>query len=182
MKRTERAEVIAGDLEIYAGRHRADLIRNVDPDTGGPVQHLRVRDQWPLDRLRDQDAIDDAQYAAGRRFRDDFDRAQLHGLRAMDPAKPVVDGAAFERLPADAAVAARESIGQAMRAVGIVASSCIWHVVGEGVSIADWVTRQRGSGVRMNKDRAWGILIGALSALVSHYGIDRRAKVAAGKG
>lgn len=174
MKRTERAEVIAGDLEIYAGRHRADLIRNVDPDTGGPVQHLRVRDQWPLDRMQASGAIDADQYEAGRRFRDAFDRASFHGIKAMDPAKPFVQASAVERLPADAVAGARESVNRAISALGPVGGACIWHVVGQGDPVAAWVGRQRAAGIPMNPDRALGILSAALSTLAAHYGIERR--------
>lgn len=174
MKRTERAEVIAGDLEIYAGRHRADLIRNVDPDTGGPVQHLRVRDQWPLDRMQASGAIDAEQYEAGRRFRDAFDRASFHGIKALDPGKPFVQASAVERLPADAVAGARESVNRSLRAVGIVGGDALWYIVGQGDSVAAWVGRRRAAGIPMNQDRALGILTAALSTLAAHYGIGKR--------
>lgn len=178
-KPAERARVLAEAVAIYGGRHRADLISDSDPG-GRPVQHLRMRDQWPLDRMRANRTIDDGAYAAGTRFRDAFDRASLHGVAAMDPGKPVVDGggALWEGM-ADNTVGAREQVRRAMRACGPLGGDIAWHVLGMGETVADWVMRQRGAGSLMDKDRAIGVLLAALSSLVEHYGIDRPARARA---
>ena len=64
-----RASLILADVPLYGDKHRGDLIADADPD-GRPVQHFRIRDQWPLDRMQASGAIDVDQYEAGRRFRD----------------------------------------------------------------------------------------------------------------
>lgn len=175
-----RASLILADVPLYGDKHRGDLIADADPD-GRPVQHFRIRDQWPLDRMQASGAIDVDQYEAGRRFRDVFDRAQLHGLKASDPQRPSVAAdrgssaarAGLGLLPAEAMLAARESVARALGAVGPLGGSVLWHVVGAGASVRDWVGLQRGAGVPMSADRALGVLSASLSTLAAHYGLTR---------
>jgi hypothetical protein len=126
--------------------------------------------------MLDAGSIDERQQAAGDRFRDDFDLAHLHGLRAADISRPIVDG----RPRGDAAVvlfAPRERVWRAIGAAGGMTSaggSCLWHVVGEGCSLAEWALLRQAVGKRVNKDNASGILVAALDVLIGHYAAGRR--------
>jgi hypothetical protein len=158
------------------GQHdRIVLLDQTIADEAGAIGHpFRVVDT--LGKMLDAGTIDQRQQAAGDRFRDDFDRAHLHGLRAADISTPRVDG----KPRADAAVmlfAPRERIMRAIAAVGGLTSaggSCLWHVIGQGYSLACWVALRRGQGHNIGAAAASGVLIGALDALAAHYDGARR--------
>lgn len=73
----------------------------------------------PLDRWRSRSEIDLAQYAAGEKFRALWERSELGGAQALDPAKEYVDGGvmpdpySLERMRAGVQLrAARGELGQ----------------------------------------------------------------------
>lgn len=109
---------------------------------------------------------------AGERFRALFLRAQLDPLRASDPTKERVDGAAC-RLQDDQTFrveSARKAVWRTIQAVGGPASpagSCLWHVVGWEQSLKEWALEQGWSGRRVSQETASGILIAALGALAA---------------
>ena len=63
-----------------------------DPYDGGRITVTVNLKESPLDRWRSHGDIDGAQYAAGDRFRYLWERSELGGAQALDPAKDYVDG------------------------------------------------------------------------------------------
>lgn len=130
-----------------------------------------------LARLERSGRITTEQADGGENFRDDFDRANLNQLRAADLSKPFVDGKSGVDL-SKSAIDARRRLDDAMAAVGgyqSVAGSCLYHVVGMGMTLKQWAIfeaelRHR----RCSEEAASGILVAMLDALASHYrGVNR---------
>jgi hypothetical protein len=171
---------IAADIETAPPPERGRHDRILPPDQtiaderGSIGRPFRVVDT--LGKMLAAGTIDERMQAAGDRFRDDFDRAHLHGLRAADLTTPRVDN----KPRADAAVtlfAPRERVWRAMQAAGGMTSaggSCLWHVIGEGCSLAEWAMMRQAAGRRMNKDNASGVLVAALDAVATLYAGARR--------
>ena len=68
--------------------------------------------------------------------------------------------------------AARDAVWRAVRAVGGIASpagSCLWHVVGWGLSLKEWAQQQGWAGRRVSPEAASGILVAALGTLETHF-------------
>lgn len=57
------------------------------------------------------------------------------------------------------------------------AGSCVWHVIGCGMSIREWAVRQGWGGRSVGHAQAQGILVAALGVLAGHYGLDTTAPV-----
>ena len=141
-------------------------------DAHGTISHPhRVFDT--LAALHRRGAIDDPAYAAGERFRNDWERAHLDPLHA--PALDRVLGASGggEHI-SERAARARDDIWQALRALGGHATpigSAAWHVLGFGLTIRDFASRtQLGHGRALDARTARGLVIGACSVLAGHYG------------
>jgi hypothetical protein len=117
---------------------------------------------------------------AATKYRADFIQGQNEGLRASDHERPVVDcrrvsWGEIEPTPEEA----RRRANEAILAVGgewSFGGSIVYHVVGGEWSIKQWLELCGGNNFGLSKtlreERAFGILIGALSALKTHYNID----------
>jgi hypothetical protein len=115
---------------------------------------------------------------AGEDFRARFAVAQLDPLRAPDLSRPRERGALRFKAdePGMRIEGAREAVWRAIQAVGgsgSPAGSCLWHVVGSEQSLKEWALEQGWSGRRVSQETASGILIAALGALETHFGIRR---------
>src|SRR5882724_9586615 len=89
-----------GQVEVIHDRIAKDRLRNAmigimlvdDPFCPGEkIAVARSIRNDPLGRLHDRKQVDEAQYRAGRKYQEDFERAEC-GPRAIDPGKEAVDG------------------------------------------------------------------------------------------
>ena len=144
-------------------------VRETDPD-GRIVMHHRVVDT--LGRMLKAGTITEPMAEAGRKFGRHFALAQLDPLRAPDMAR--IPGNGREADPGDISLAAREQVHRALRALGGhdgAMGSVVWHVLGCGCSVREWVLRRTWGGRQVRQEEARGILIAALDLLAVHYGL-----------
>jgi hypothetical protein len=141
----------------------------------GVVVTLRhdVLRQW-----HSREAIDDAQFHAGRWFQALWDRAEIGGAGAIDYSKPKVDGGYPVDPLTEKAMQARKDLNGVAAVLGMIDYPLVSRIVGQGVAID--VEAQSG---------AWGDSDGAryvakrvkdaLKALAEHRGAKgpARAKV-----
>ena len=133
---------------------------------GGEVRRL-YRALDAIDVMRRNGTISAAQHAAGRRFREDFDRAQFDPLHAVNPARLTADSGVVER--SVRASAARDRIWRAMIRMGgleqLLARAC-WWVIGAGLSFREFARRCAWSGGGILDYRVViGLVIAALAVL-----------------
>lgn len=81
---------VYGTTSVYGGHHRAERVREADPD-GNTVEHLYVVTQTLLDRLHADLKISDDQRDAGRMLRTDYDAGRINilDLALLDPGRPI---------------------------------------------------------------------------------------------
>lgn len=161
-----------GDVIPLAGGRRAEWMREAFGEHKGN-EHFRTVDSLAL--MLKNGTITPQMHDAGQDFACTFHVAQLNG-----PATP-----AFDRIPGshwrdsitERAAFARKRIGEALDAVGGIASpggSAVWHVAGLGESIKEWAFQQGWNGRPLSQPEARGILVAALAMLAMHYGYLRQ--------
>lgn len=175
----------SADERAYREQHgKIDRVRKLDVGITDEVGYT-FRSVDTVAAMHKAGTIDDAMFAAARRFRDDFDRGHLEALRSADYSRAVVDC----RMPSDPhqhGEAARNRIWKALGVIGGLKGrqgSAVWHVVGLGDSLTEWSTWGGGrlSYERpvekwpMHKLTAAGILTAALETLAQHYGFKKTA-------
>jgi len=137
-----------------------------------PERTLAPRAVDTLGRMLRRGSITVEMARAGTRFRNDFYRANLDRLKCSDVSRPYIGGKPICDGSFD--IEARNNTSRALRAVGMVGESVLWHVVGLEETIKAWALEQGWNGRRVTEEAASGILISALGALVRHY--DRGAR------
>jgi hypothetical protein len=152
-----------------------DEVQDID-ESGNPAWPHRVVDTLGI--MLDKGTITAEQHAAAEDFRMLFRRAQLNALRCCDLANPRVDGAERPVLRPSAEYARRD-VGDILGQIGSPGDSCLWHVVGLGMSLDEWRTERGWHGRAIDKAVARGILIAALGALVKPMQDLRGGKKAA---
>lgn len=159
-----------GPVAVLNGQGRGVVAKASDPD-GRIVAQARRLDASPIDRMLLAGTIDRGLHGAGERFERDFVRGQLHGLHATQWLRGGNGSGPGE--VADAVVAARHRVAVALRCLGRVTSvsaRCVWWVVGCGATLDEFEATVRGTGGRIDRSKAAGVLIGALERLAVHYG------------
>jgi hypothetical protein len=169
-----------GTIRINNGQHPAELVRERDPN-GATVVHAVRRSAYVHERLRSTGKIAPELFDAGEKFRMDFERAQLSGNYArLDMFKT----RAGKQEITDTVAAAKMRIGRAVEALGrgregqSLSQSCIWNVIGLGMTLEQWTDFVRAAGAGMNADKASGILHSSLERLALHYGLIDMGKMA----
>jgi len=126
-------------------------------------------------------SITPQQAAAGRRFRTIFEIAGLQTLRAKDISKP--PGTHSGEPLADRTIAARQTIGEAIEALGghgTPTASAVWGILGSGKTVKEWARGYRlpgdhgSEGKQLQEEIARGVLISALALLVAFFDGKRR--------
>lgn len=86
----KRTREVYGTTSVYGGHHRAERVREADPD-GRAVEHLYVVTQTLLDRLHADLKITDDQRDAGKLLRDDYEAGRINilDLALLDPGRPI---------------------------------------------------------------------------------------------
>jgi hypothetical protein len=169
---------VLGTLRGNNGRTE-DLVRELDPE-GKIVEHRIKRSTYAHDRLYAAKQIPHELYTAAEKFRIDFERAQMVGnYSRLDLFKT----RAGQQEISDRVAQAKIRITKAINAVGGErSSSCLWSVVGLGLTLEGWTEIVRRSGNPMNADKSSGVLYSALESLALHYGyVDRKRLDAIGQ-
>ena len=115
-------------------------VREADPETGWPLQHLTAIDALLV--MLSKGTITRERHNAGASFRRHFRSAALDSLRAMPMIR--MPGGSGETLTEQQFQACKRLAG-ALEALGGAASpgaACVWHVVGLEQSITEWALVQ----------------------------------------
>jgi hypothetical protein len=145
----------------------APLIREVDPN-GAIVVHPVRKSSYVHERLHSMGKLAHELYDAAEKFRMDFERAQLFGNYARLDMFKTRSG---RQEMSDNVAMAKMRISKSLEALGSgreepsFSQSCIWNVVGLGITLEDWTQLIRASGAGMNADKASGVLHGCLERL-----------------
>jgi len=130
-----------------------------------------------LNKLERRGDISPEHRQAGELFARLFRRAHLDPLRSpswlrQGGGTPAPDGA-------DHTERAQQKIHDAVIACGGMhspAGCASWFVLGVEMSIREWALREGWNGRSLNEHVAKGILLGALSVLALHFGLEPRKK------
>jgi hypothetical protein len=155
----------------------ADMVREVDP-TGAIVSHPVRRSGYVHERMHSMSGpqkLADELYDAAEKFRMDFERARLLGSYATIDMLRTSGGGGTDL--SDKVAVARSSIRKVLKKLGngtnetSFSQSCVWHVVGLGMTIEEWTQVIRSGGKGMNADKVSGIFHIALERLAMEYGM-----------
>ncbi len=128
----------------------------------------------PLAAMLSRRQIDRAQFEAGRRWQANHERAEVGSVIAMDPLKEPVDGSAPTRAVfTDHQLIAFQELREAERALGRQGSRMVCAILGEGLTITDFVVRHGGNSQR-EIDYAWRRLRECLETLAVLWGFAAR--------
>jgi hypothetical protein len=163
-----KAEPEPGDVLLRPGG-AAVFVEEEDAEWGR-VRHYRTVDTLGL--MLKAGTISQGMHDAGRQFQEDFLRAFRSGyasprLDGLPAGTRLSDGIA--QRSAAAALAVREALDAAGGATS-PAGSGLWHVVGLGMSVREWVQRADWSGYLLTQHTGMGALIAGLAMLCRHYG------------
>ena len=140
-------------------------------DSDGAIG-LPWRAETALERMERLGEIGSRERQAGEEFARLFHLAHLEPLKAADPARGTVRRAQPE--PISGPDRARRRIAAALDALGGQGSpcgSCAWFVLGCGLTVNAWATREGWGGRPLRPAVAKGTLLGALGVLARHFGV-----------
>lgn len=156
----------------------------VDQDEAGRVIGTSSGKNAPdtLQIMFRRNTIDARQLEAGRRFQATFKRAKMDPLKAADYARQKVQG--DRELIVDQIEDAKQQVSAVLTLFGgsvtdgltNASGSLLWHVLGMGMSVKEWASRERHGERKIHPDVASAYLSGALSVLVFFYGLDRQTQ------
>lgn len=154
--RLQHGDLIVRDPSAFATDHGqfAHPFRNVD-----------ILERWSKGNPPD---ITPEMRTAGDEFRTMFRIARMDQLMAAS-LEPVITGSIRED-PMSGPQYAVNYVRRVLRLLGGVNSpcgSCVWHVLGEGLSLQQYAKRCGWSGRSMHLDAARGLLIGALGTMAA---------------
>jgi hypothetical protein len=144
--------------------------------------HAVRRCAYVHERLRSAGKLAPELFDAAGKFRMDFERAQLSGNYGRIDIFKTKSG---RQEITDRVTLARKRIKQALAAQAVSrpdtlspSRSCIWNVIGLGMTLEQWTDFVRRSGSSMNADKASGILHSSLERLALHYGMIDMGRMA----
>lgn len=164
-------------LAGYGGRYEEGERIIDDPLEAGVRMTAKVNvRECAIAHMASRGRLNPSQEAAGERFRKLWEMAAIGRSRAIDPGKEAVDGGTLGDPMTDDMVKAARELDRALKSVGMIASSILISVVGEGKRIedaaADW-SRQGGILVgRRAEGYITGTMVDALNALVGHWRLE----------
>jgi hypothetical protein len=148
-------------------RRGVELIdRAIADEDGRPSQPYRSIDI--LAAMERRGAITPEMRTAGEEFQELFRLAQLDPLRAADHSRPYVDSGIYGSAIGLGIEKARESVWKTILTLGGFESpgaSCVWHVLGWGMTLSEWAYEQGWRGKRVSTAAAPMVLITALGVL-----------------
>jgi hypothetical protein len=148
------------------------LQKPIPDHAGGSGRPWRAHDG--LDAMAAHGTIDAAQRKAGERFRDDFRRACLDSLHALDARRiPLPLNSAYPRLASGhGSDDAKRRVFKALGAVGGPNSrmgSAAWHILGLEWPIKKWAQSRNSPTWRIDPRIARRVFIDTLDELKKHY-------------
>lgn len=156
-----------------------ELRREMDPD--GKITEHRVRKStYVHERMHAAGKLHQELYGAAEKFRICFERAALSGSYAKTD---LFRTRAGKCEITDKVASAKYSISKALDDLGemkdgpSLSQSCIWNIVGLGMTLDDWTGVIRKTGAHMNADAASGVLRASLERLALHYGLVDKGKL-----
>ncbi|MEG1565100.1 MAG: hypothetical protein RR365_15485 [Bacteroides sp.] len=140
---TPKRKLKVGDMTAMPGGRKAIFVREEDA-SGQLSEHFRIVDT--LGTMLRRGTITTPMFDAGTRFAEDFHSAGLEGIRAIDYGSAGGGSASTDSMTERVAMA-QHRVGKALDAVGGIESlggSLLWHVVGQGMSLREWIQKQFG--------------------------------------
>lgn len=169
-ERRQHDRIVREAGEIKGNNGKSIGAKGVVDSDGGIGRPYRVVDTLAL--MERRGTISAEMRAAGEEFRDDFALGRLDALKAADMERA---GLASGSGPyaglsiGHRAELARTRVWASIRKCGGIGSpggSCIWHVLGWGMSLSEWAQTQGWAGRFVSREAAGGILAAALGTLV----------------
>jgi hypothetical protein len=109
-----------------------------DPyEEGARIVVLRSTRNDQLADLKSKGRIDECDYVAGRHWQAAYEKAEIGGIRAIDPSREMVDGGRLPELLTDTQRCAVQDLKAAREALGREGDALIRDVLGQGLSIAE---------------------------------------------
>ena len=145
-----------GTVKINNGQNTAELRRERDPN-GSTVVHAVRNSPYVHERWHSAGKLDPDLFAAADKFRMDFERAGLMGSYAR---RDLCKTRAGQQEMGDRVAEAKGRVRNAMSALGRsndgqnFLQSCLWSVVGQGLTLEGWTDVIRKDGKSMNADKA----------------------------
>jgi hypothetical protein len=147
-----------------------ELVERIQDDEGRISRPYRAIDI--LSALERRKAITGTMRQAGEIFQTYFNLANLEPLVAADVSRPMVSGRIKTAVLPSKIEDARESVYQAIIAVGGLAShggSCLWNVIGLERPLKQWCLDQGLRDKPIKQTEATGVLIAVLGVLEKHF-------------
>ena len=108
-----------------------------DPyEPGAKIIALQSLRDSPLNYMRARGQIDEAQYNAGKKLQAFYERAEIGGLRAIDPTRAKVDGGRVTETLTESVQDAIQQVIALERVLGTEGASLARHVLCYGYGIA----------------------------------------------
>ncbi len=133
-------ERLAADLPINS-RVSIAIVQDPYSDCGEQIQVLRSTRDDPLSGLHARRFIDTAQLAAGRRWQELYEKAEVGSIRAIDPTKEAVDGGRIPEPITDYQIKALRQLDEAHAWLGKVDYMIVFTVLGDRMMLKDAAER-----------------------------------------
>lgn len=172
---TDRGPV---DRRATESHRQASLVPVEVPDPyepGATIIAFKDAKADPLQRLKDQQDIDEAQYQAGKAYERDLELAEVGNVKAIDPTREAVDGG---RLPEPVSETKRKAdmrLNEAGRLMGQFAECVVRGVLRSNVTPAQLAVA-RGFATRREQLQYGWVFRRALEELAMFYGLVMRVR------
>jgi hypothetical protein len=173
---TDRAGPV--DRRAEHAHRQATLVPVEVPDPyepGASVIAFKNAKADPLQRLKDQADIDEAQYQAGKAYERDLELAEVGNVRAIDPTKEAVDGGRLPEPLSEAKRRADKRLNEASRIMGLFAESVVRGVLRLNVTPAQLAVARNHTTRREQLQYGW-VFRRALEELAMFYGFATEAR------
>lgn len=107
-----------------------------DP-AGDKIAVLRSLRDDPLAWMQSRSQIDEAQFAAGRHWQRVHQASTIGIIRAIDPAKPAVDGGKMPEALTGRQIDAFRELAESYKALGAYGGRLVFEILGEGRGIKE---------------------------------------------
>jgi len=164
------------DRRAATSHRQASLVPVEVPDPYEPgAMIIAFKDEKadPLERLRQQHDIDQAQYQAGKAYERDLELAEVGNVRAIDPTKEAVDGGRLPELLSETKAKADKRLSEAGRIMGMFAESVVRGVLRSNVSPSELAIARNHTTRREQLQYGW-VFRRALEELAVFYGYAMR--------
>lgn len=167
---TDRRGPVDRRADVAPRQARLVPVEVDDPyEVGGKIIAFKNEKADPLERLRQQQDIDEAQYQAGKAYEMDLERAEIGNVKAIDPSKEAVDGGRMAEAVTEAQRKALMRLREAGRIMGLFAESVVRGVLQSNVSPSQ-LAIARGFVTRREQLQYGWVFRRALEELTQVYG------------